>query len=170
MAFKFKISEGEEYLLKAASIGAALLGIFTVWSFYKNNIWHPKIEVLDVDFAKGVANLRINGKPFVLRGDSSYLIQYDWGIKFGFTPTPDGKRVYDRIEVLKRNMVHEVIKKADNKSFTGFDEKTFWDDAFEGGKGRLTAVKVGFTGSEKAITNDVWGVKESDSFSIFQNK
>ena len=173
MSYKFNLSQGEEILLKAASVGAAILGIVAVYSFYKNNIWHPKIEVVDVDYQNGVANLLINNRPFVLRGDSSYLIAFDWGVKFGFTPKPNGVRAYDRIEVLKRGMVHEVIRKADSVKmvgFTGFDERTYWDDAFEGGKGSLTAVKVGFTGSEKAITEDVWGVKEGDGFSIFQNK
>lgn len=164
MAFKFNISKGEEYLLKAASVGAAILGIVAVYSFYKNNVWHPKIEVKDVDFKNGVANLVINGRPFVLKGDSSYLIAYDWGIKFGFTPTADGRRIYDRIEVLKRNMVHQVIRKADDKNmvgFTGFDERTFWNDAFVG---------KAFTGSEKAITKDVWGVKSDEGFDIFKDK
>jgi hypothetical protein len=173
MAYKFSISQGEEVLLKAASIGAALLGVVAVYSFYKNNIWKPDIKVKDVDFKKGVANLEINGKPFVLRGDSSYLISFDWGVRFGFTPTPEGKRVYDRIEVLKRNMVQKVIRKADEKEmsgFTGFDEKTFWNDAFEGGKGALTAQVRSFTGSEKAIVDDVWGVKDGEGFSIFVNK
>lgn len=170
MAFKFNISQGEEYLLKIAGIGAAILGIVSVYSFYKNNIWKPKIEVKDVDFQNGVANLVVNGKPFVLRGDSSYLIAYDWGIKFGFTPKPNGQRVYDRIEILKRNMVQKVVRQAGEVNFTGFDEKTFWNDAFDGGKGGLVAVARSFTGSEKAITEDVWGVKNSDSFSIFQDK
>lgn len=173
MAYKFDLSRGEELLLKAASVGAAILGVVAVYTFYKNNIWHPKIEVKDVDFKNGIANLEINGRPFVLRGDSSYLIAFDWGVKFGFTPTPDGKRVYDRIEVLKRGMVHQVIRKADEKNmvgFTGFDEKTFWNDAFEGGKGAMTAQVQSFTGSEKAIVDDVWGVKDGEGFSIFNDK
>lgn len=145
MAYEFNISKGEEFLFKAASVGAALLGIIAVYSFYKNNIWHPKIEVKSVDFKNGVAQLVINDKPFTLRGDSSYLIAYDWGIKFGYTFTADGRRVYDRIEVLKRNLVHQVIHKAGEKgetAFTGFNESTFWNDAFEGGKGSLVA-KIG---------------------------
>ena len=173
MAYKFDLSRGEELLLKAASVGAAILGVVAVYTFYKNNIWHPKIEVKDVDFKNGVANLEINGRHFVLRGDSSYLIAFDWGVKFGFTPTADGKRVYDRIEVLKRGMVHQVIRKADEKNmvgFTGFDEKTFWNDAFEGGKGAMTAQVQSFTGSEKAIVDDVWGVKDGEGFSIFNDK
>jgi hypothetical protein len=83
MDFKFDISQGEEVLLKVAAISAAVVGIATAFSFYKNNVWHPKIIVQSVDFNKGVAELLINNKPFILRGDSSYLIGYDWGIKFG---------------------------------------------------------------------------------------
>jgi hypothetical protein len=170
---QFDISKGEEFLLKAAGIGAAVLGIVSIFTFYKNNIWYPKVEVKDVDFSKGVANLVINGKPFVLRGDSSYLIAYDWGIKFGFTPTSNGIRTYDRIEILKRNMVQKVIRKADDMGmvgFTGFDERTFWNDAFDGAKGGLVAVPRSFTGSESAIVNDVWGVKDGEGFSIFNDK
>lgn len=144
MAYNFNISKGEELLLKAASFGAAILGIVAVYNFYRNNIWSPTIEVKDVDYKNGVANLVINGKPFVLRGDSSYLIGFDWGIKFGFNITPDGRRVYDRIEILKRNMVHKVLR-------TSNDSHNM----------------IGFTGSEEAITNSVWGVKPDEGFSIF---
>lgn len=172
MAYKFNISKGEEALLKAASIGAAILGVVAVYNFYKNNLWQPKIEIKDVDYDEGVANLVVNGKPFVLRGDSSYLIGYDWGIKFGYTPKGNVRKA-DRIEILKRGMVHKVLRKVDEKheaGFTGFDERTFWNDAFDGGKGGLTAVARSFTGDENAIVNDVWGVKSGDGFSIFNNK
>lgn len=146
MAKSFDLSKGEELLLKAAAIGAAVMGLVSVYNFYKNNIWHPKIEVKNIDYKNGVANLVINGKPFVLRGDSAYLINNDWGIKFGFTQKANGLRVYDRIEVLKRNMVHQVIHKADD------------------------APLLGFTGSEEAIVNNVWGVKSGEGFSIFNDK
>lgn len=168
MAIDLSISKGENILLKAASIGAAVLGIVAVYTFYRNNIWHPKVEVKEVDFSKAVAKLEINGRPFVLRGDSSYLIGFDWGIKFGFTPTADGKRLCDRIEILKRGMVHQVIREADRKTaFTG-DERTFWNDAFEGGKGSLVAVKS-FTGDEKTL-QESFGTGDKDAFSIFKYK
>jgi hypothetical protein len=131
MAYKFDISKGEEILLKVASVGAALLGVVAVYSFYKNNIWKPKVNVKKVDFPNGIAELEVNGKPFILRGDSSYLIAFDWGIKFGFTVKANGQRVYDRIEILKRNMVQKVVREAGEVSFTGFDEKTYWNDAFD---------------------------------------
>ena len=170
MAYKFNLSQGEEYLLKAASIGAAILGIVAVYSFYKNNLWKPTIVIKKVDYANGYAELEINGRPFILRGDSAYLISYDWGVRFGYTPKADGRRIADRIEILKRNLVKDVLRSEGQVSFTGFDEKTFWNDAFEGGKGSLTAVPRNFTGSEEAIVNSVWGVKDGEGFSIFKDK
>jgi hypothetical protein len=146
MDFKFDISKGEEVLLKVAAISAAVVGIATAWSFYKNNVWHPKVEVQEVDFNKGVATLLINKKPFVLRGDSVYLIGYDWGVRFGIQTLPQGKKVYDRIEVLKRQMVHQVIRKAADGNIKSF------------------------TGSEDAIVNGVWGVKKDTAFDVFEDK
>jgi hypothetical protein len=146
MDFKFDISQGEEVLLKVAAISAAVVGIATAWSFYRNNLWHPKIIVQSVDFDNGVAELLINNKPFILRGDSSYLIGFDWGIKFGSIKKADGTTKYDRIEVLKRNMVEQVIRKAEDGNIKNF------------------------TGSEDAIVNGVWGVKGSEAFDVFQDK
>jgi hypothetical protein len=136
------LSDAQKKVIGIASFSVALLALFNAWAFYKNNIWQPSIEVVDVDYKKGIANLIINGKPFVLKGDSNYLIGYDWGIKFGYTYIGT-KRNYDRIEILKRNMVHKVLKSADEKhgSFTG-NEKTFWDDVFLGDKANLSAVKA----------------------------
>ena len=88
-------------LLQIAAISTAALALFGVWK--------PTIVVKDVDFGNGIANLLINGRDFVLRGDSEYLISYDWGIKFGSTTTTT-KRVYDRIEITKRGKVQKVIR------------------------------------------------------------
>ena len=113
----------ESIFLKIAGISTAALGLFAAYGFYKNNIWSPKIEVLDVDYVNGKAKLIINGKPFILSGDSSYLIGYDWGIRFGTSFTNSGKRYYDRIEILKRNMVHKVVRqRGEEHSFVGSGE------------------------------------------------
>jgi len=117
---QFSLNGGEQVLLKIAGISAALLAVFSAFTFYKNNIWHPKVEIVSVDYKNGVAKILINGKPFLLKGDSSYLISYDWGIKFGYTFKGNGERIYDRIEILKRNMVHSVIKKAEGVEEMGF--------------------------------------------------
>ena len=103
------IQKGETILLKVAAISAAIIGIATAWNFYFNNFWEPKVKVVKVDYKAGIANLIIEGRDFVLRGDSTYLIAYDWGIKFGFT-YKENERYYDRIEILKRGAVKKVIK------------------------------------------------------------
>lgn len=113
---KFSLKTGEEILLKSASIGVAILGIVSVYTFYRNNIWTPKVEVIDVDFDKQIANLKINNKPYTLVGDSAYLISNDWGVKFGFTFKPTGQRVSDRIEITKKGLVWKYIRNVDNKS------------------------------------------------------
>jgi len=125
---QFSLHKGEKLILKIAGVSASFLALFSAFTFYKNNIWHPKVEVQSVDFKNGIAKLIVNGKPFLLKGDSSYLISYDWGIKFGYTFKGNGERIYDRIEILKRNMVHSVIKKAEGAEEMGFigGGEDFW--------------------------------------------
>jgi hypothetical protein len=130
---KSTFGKTSSFFLKLAAISTAALAVVNVYSFYRNNIWHPKVVINSIDYANGVANLTINGKRFVLRGDSLFLIDFDWGIKFGFTFLADGKRMYDRIEITKRGMVHEVLRQTETPStlaFTGFSEQNYWNDAF----------------------------------------
>lgn len=122
MNFDISYSKEQKYLLKVAALGAAFLGIVSVYSFYKNNIWRPKIVVKKIDYQNTKADLEIDDKPLKLEGDSTYLISYDWGIRFGFTPKKDGSRAADRIEILKRGMVKDVLKKKDEIAFTGTEE------------------------------------------------
>jgi hypothetical protein len=95
MAYKFDLSRGEEILLKIAAVSAAALAVVNVYQFYKNNIYHPDVEVKEVDFAKGVAKVIIDGKPKTIKGDSSYLIGSDWAIQLGatFSSNKDRKSV-----------------------------------------------------------------------------
>ena len=130
---KSTFSTTSAVFLKIAAISTAALAFVGLYTFYRNNLWHPKVVINSVDYANGVANLTINGKEVILRGDSTFLIDYDWGIKFGYTYLPDGKRIYDRIEVTKRGMVHEVVRQTETPStlaFTGFSEENYWNDAF----------------------------------------
>jgi hypothetical protein len=120
MAYKFDLSKGEEILLKIAAISAAVLGIVNVYNFYVNNIWHPKVEVKDVDFNKGIAHLIINGKQRTIKGDSSYLINNDWSIQFGSTFQSNNIKKYDRIEILKKGSVDSVIKTAEGEEMQSF--------------------------------------------------
>jgi hypothetical protein len=158
-----KLSKANSTFLKIAAISTGVVAVFGLYTFYKNNIWSPKITIDSIDYSKGIAYLTINGKPFVLRGESSYLIAYDWGVRFGTSIQPNGQRYFDRIEILKRGLVDKILRNKDDvhsftgrqdtivtgalgvpesagfdvfkdKSFTG-NEETFWDDAFFGGKG-----------------------------------
>ena len=128
----FNLQSGQKALLQIAGTSAAIIAVFSIYTFYKNNIWHPKVFVESVDFKNGVAKMVINGKKFLLKGDSSYLIAFDWGVKFGYTFDSSGNRVYDRIEILKRNMVHSVVKKANGVENLGFvgNEEDYYDNVF----------------------------------------
>jgi len=102
------LSKTNSTLLKVVALSTSLIAIVGIYNLYKNEIWHPKVIVNDVDFTNGIAKLNINGRDFVLRGDSTYLISNDWGIKFGYTYV-NGNRAYDRIELTKRGMVQKII-------------------------------------------------------------
>lgn len=103
------INKAKNILLKTAAISVAAIAVFNLYVFYRNNIWKPDIKVVDVDFNKGVANLLIDGRKFILRGDSAYLISFDWSIKFGTIFTDEKRSGYDRIELLKRGSVKQII-------------------------------------------------------------
>jgi hypothetical protein len=105
-----KLSGKDSIIIRTASIAVAIIAIVNVYEFYRKNIWTPTIMLVDVDYDNAVANLVINGKNFTLRGDSKYLISYDYGISFGTTNTKNGIS-YDRIELLKRYMVKTVLHK-----------------------------------------------------------
>lgn len=144
--------KGERLLLKIAGISAAVIAITNLYAFYRSNLWHPKVEVKKVDFKSGVADLIVNGKPVTIKGDSSYLVAGDWGIKFGYTFKGNGKRVYDRIEILKKGLVHSVIKKAEGEETASFtaDEATYYDNVFNG----MDAMKEGeWIGAKKFVGN-----------------
>lgn len=113
------ISKAEEILLKAASFAAAIMGLIAIHGFYKNNIWKPNIRVVSVDYKNAVAQLDVNGKPMTIRGDSSFLISYDWAVRFGFTPKDNGTRFPDRIEILKRGYVKDILRNANQIALYG---------------------------------------------------
>jgi hypothetical protein len=106
-----QVTNKNSILLRVASFSVAVIAVVNVWAFYKNNIWKPKIILLDVDYDNGVSNLKIGGRDFLLRGSSEFLISYDWGIKFGQTYAKNGDSVYDRIELTKHGLVYEILGK-----------------------------------------------------------
>jgi hypothetical protein len=107
--FLDKLSSKDSAIVQIATISVAIIAIVNAYAFYRNNIWQPTVVVNDVDYQNAIAHLTINGKEFVLHGDSTYNISYDWGIAFGTTYGKAGKE-YDRIEILKHGMVTHVVK------------------------------------------------------------
>lgn len=106
------ISKTSSVFVKLAGTATAVLAVIAVFTFYKNNIWKPTVKVVNVDYENGEAKLMVNGREFYLRGESSFLIGYDWGIKFGVTVKSNGTRTYDRIELLKKGMVTHIVDRS----------------------------------------------------------
>jgi len=101
---KTHISKTGEALIKIAAVVAAIGAIAGGYSFWKNNIWNPKITVVSVDYAKGVAVVKSFGKEISIFGDATFLIGGDWGIKFG-----SNRGVYDKLELTKKGMVVDYL-------------------------------------------------------------
>ena len=107
---KVKISNTSNQIIKIAGIVGAFTIIAGGYTWYLNNIWKPKIEVVSVDFVNGVASLKHKNDMILLDGDAVYWINADWGIRFGTTRS-NGETIYNRIELLKKGMVVEYINR-----------------------------------------------------------
>lgn len=101
-------------VLKVVAVATVLTALAGGFYFFVNNVWKPKIEVTNVDFENGFANLKLPfGKIIVIYGDSPYLIGGDWSVKFG-TITKYGKTSYENIQLLKRGLVEEYLDTTTN--------------------------------------------------------
>ena len=105
-------------MLKIFSVIVTVLGGisvgFVAYGHWKDKIWKPKVKILDVDFNSGTADFEIDGETKSLIGESTVAIAADWGIRFGSTFV-DVKKAYNRIELVKNNMVYETIMSSDQK-------------------------------------------------------
>jgi hypothetical protein len=96
-------------ILKVVAVATILTALTGGYYFFVNNVWKPKIQVTNVDFANGFANLKLPfGKTIDIYGDSPFLIGGDWSVKFG-TINKNGKTTYENIQLLKRGLVEEYI-------------------------------------------------------------
>lgn len=107
---EIKISKTTNILLQVAAIVGAITVIAGGYTFYLNYVWKPKVEILEVDFNNATAKLKFGNKELRLEGDALFLLGGDWGIKFGST-NKSGSTVYDRIELVRKGMVYEYLKK-----------------------------------------------------------
>lgn len=107
---EIKLSKTTNVLLQIAAIVGAITVLAGGYTFYLNYVWKPKIEVTEVDFNNATAKLKFGSKTLELEGDALFLLGGDWGIKFGSTKK-GGSLVYDRIELIRKGMVYEYLKK-----------------------------------------------------------
>ncbi len=107
---QIKISKASDTLIKVASIVGAIVVIAGGYSFYINNFYVPKVEVIDADFENGTANVKYKNTIIPLTGDSTFLITGAWGIRFN-NLNIGGKNRYEKIELLKNGMVYTYLKK-----------------------------------------------------------
>jgi hypothetical protein len=114
---KVNLTRGTDVLVKAAGIAAAIVSIGAGYFFFISYIYKPKVEVVSVDYSIGKAVIKILGifpRIIDLEGDTTYQIMGDWGIKLGTTLVEDtGNPKYDRIELTRKGMVVEYLKKVD---------------------------------------------------------
>lgn len=107
---EIKISKTTNILLQVAAIVGAITVIAGGYTFYLNYVWKPKVEIIEVDFDNATAKLNFGKQILNLEGDALFLLGGDWGIKFGSTNRA-GSTVYDRIELVRKGMVYEYLKK-----------------------------------------------------------
>ena len=107
---KVKLTKTNDVIIKVAAIIGAVTIIAGGYTWYLNNIWKPHIEVVSVDFDNGTAQLKHKSKVIDLDGDSIYWINADWGLRLGAI-VDNGILKYDRIDLLKKGMVVEYLKR-----------------------------------------------------------
>ena len=95
-------SKQTKRIINIASVVGAILVIFGVHTFYINNIWKPKVKVLEVDYGRPYAKVQVNGdKVLELWGNDIVAIRAGWGIKVGLEN--------DKIELVKNGQVVDYI-------------------------------------------------------------
>jgi hypothetical protein len=100
-----KISNRTSVLNKVIAVALPIGVLITGAFWYLDNIWHPTVELLNVDYDKKTATLRINGHDRVLYAGSTISAGFGWGVQFGGFTTDE----YNRIEIVKNDIVHKTI-------------------------------------------------------------
>jgi hypothetical protein len=108
---KFTLGKTNDTIIKVAAIVGAITIIAGGYTWYLNNVWKPNIEVISVDFENGKAQLKHRSKLIELEGDAVYWINADWGLRLGIVINDNGSPVYDRVDLLKKGMVVEYLKR-----------------------------------------------------------
>jgi len=106
---KTQFSNTTQTIIKVAAVIGALTVIVGGYAFYINNFYVPNVLILETDFVNGKGIVKYLGKEIKLEGDAIFLISGDWGIRLGGNRVNE-KNYFDRIELLKKGMVYQVLK------------------------------------------------------------
>lgn len=81
------------------------------WIFYKDNFWKPTVTIISFDLDNGTAVVSINGTQTTLYNTSAVHAGGDWGVRLGGEIERNGQMYYDRIELVKNNLVYDTLYK-----------------------------------------------------------
>jgi hypothetical protein len=110
---RLRLSKTSDIFLKTAAIIAGITALAGGYAFFLNYVWKPKVEVVRADYDDGTATIRVGSlfiKTIDISGDTIYQLSGDWGVRFGAV-LQGGKTVYNRIELVRKGMVVEYLKK-----------------------------------------------------------
>jgi hypothetical protein len=112
---KLKISKANTRLIEIGAVVVAITSIAGGYTFYINNVWKPKVTVISVDFANGLAQVQVT-KMFGITskidiyGNANFNVGGDWAIRFGSSSLNGNNNIYDRLELTKKDMVIEYLE------------------------------------------------------------
>lgn len=110
----------EERNIRGVQSGVRFIGVFltivgvisaasAVYIFYIDNLWKPKVTITSFDSVNGVAEVTVNGKQMTIYYNSPVYAGGDWGVQLAGETKPDGSVVFNRIELIKKGLVNDVI-------------------------------------------------------------
>lgn len=83
-------------IILICTLVAAVAGLY---AWYRDNVWKPHVELLQVDYDNGIAQLLVNHKKMTLYNNERLAAGRDWNIQFSG----------NRLELLKGDYVKDVI-------------------------------------------------------------
>jgi hypothetical protein len=96
-------------ILKVVAFATVITALSGAYFFLVNNVWKPKVIVLDADLENGFATLELPfGNIIEINGTSEFLVIGDWGVRFG-TIVKNGKQSYENLQLLRKGLVVEYL-------------------------------------------------------------
>lgn len=109
MSTNMSFEKESKIVLKIVAFATVITALSGAYFFLVNNVWKPKVIVLDADLENGFATLELPfGDIIDINGTSEFLVVGDWGVRFG-TIMKNGKLSYENIQLLRKGLVVEYL-------------------------------------------------------------